>query len=230
MARAARIIVPDVAYHVTQRGNNRLDVFFSDDDRTTYLRLLKEEVEKHKLKIHGYCLMTNHVHLVVVPTEETSLAKALGRAHFRYTQHINRLRGRSGHLWQNRFFSCPLDEPHYWTAMSYVERNPVRAGMVEKAWKFSWSSAAAHVGGNDPAGLLDLEEWRRAMSGQTWKEWLVEPDDEEAIGRLRAITRTGRPLGSDSFVGRLESLLGRRLRPLPHGRPKKRNVNEKHEE
>lgn len=206
--------MPDVAYHITQRGNCRQDVFFTDDDRRLYLEILKEESGKHKLHIHGYCLMKNHIHLVALPGEEESLAKALGRTHFRYAQRINRIHGRSGHLWQNRFFSCPLDDSHYRAAMSYIERNPVRAGMIGKAWKYLWSSAAAHVGGDDPVGLLRLEEWLCTMPGQTWKEWLVEPDDEETVGKLRATTRTGRPLGGDSFL----SKFGKQVQASPENR------------
>ena len=126
-------------HHVTQRGNNRQDVFFVDDDRRVYLELLAQQAPRFGLSVQGYCLMTNHVHL---------LAKTLGRTHFLYTQYVNRLHGRSGHLWQNRFYSCALDEPQQWAALGYVERNPVRARLVRLAWRYEWSSAAAHCGVN----------------------------------------------------------------------------------
>ena len=112
MPRTARIAIRDVPHHITQRGNNRQDVFFVDDDRRVYLSLLKEQADKYGLEILGWCLMTNHIHLIGRPADEDSLAKALGRTHFRYTQYINRLHGRSGHLWQNRFYSCPLGREH----------------------------------------------------------------------------------------------------------------------
>ena len=127
MLRVARIVVPGCPHHVTQRGNNRQDVFFVEDDWRTYLRILREQSKRFGLSVDGYCLMTNHVHLVAVPTSENSLAKAVGRTHWLYTQYVNRLHRRSGHLWQNRFFSCALDESHCWQALAYVERNPVRA-------------------------------------------------------------------------------------------------------
>ena len=155
MPRVARIVVPSAPHHVTQRGNNHQDVFFVDGDHRVYLELLGERAERYGLAVLGYCLMTNHVHLVVVPSSEEALAKAIGRTHFAYTQYVNRLHGRSGHLWQNRFYSCMLDEPHLWSAMSYVERNPVRARIVRVAWRYRWSSAAAHVGGGDDSRLLD---------------------------------------------------------------------------
>ena len=133
MSRVARIVVPGCPHHVTQRGNNGQDVFFVDDDRRVYLCLLGEQSERFGLTIDGYCLMTNHVHLIATPRETDSLAKAVGRTHWRYTQYVNRLHGRHGHLWQNRFYSCALDDVHFWSAMMYVERNAVRAALVRRA-------------------------------------------------------------------------------------------------
>ncbi|HSW45266.1 MAG TPA: transposase [Phycisphaerae bacterium] len=161
MPRVARIVVPGMPHHITQRGNNRQDVFFVDDDRRMYLQLLKAQAEIHGLAVLGYCLMTNHVHLIGVPRYEQSLAKAVGRTHFLYSQYINRFHKRSGHLWQNRFFSCALDEVHLLRGLAYVERNPVRAKRVRVAWQYEWSSASAHAGGMDVSGFLDLGEWRR---------------------------------------------------------------------
>jgi putative transposase len=109
MPRSARIVIPDVPHHVTQRGNNGQDVFFTDDDRRTYLATLRDRCEAADVRVLGYCLMTNHVHLIVVPSHEDGLAEAIGRTHFVHTQYVNRLHGRSGHLWQGRFYSCPLD-------------------------------------------------------------------------------------------------------------------------
>ena len=127
MPRTARIVVPEVSYHITQRGNNKQDVFFVDDDQRVYLEILKEQSEKYGLQVEGWCLMTNHIHLVALPHGEDSLAKAVGRTHWLYTQYVNRLHGRSGHLWQNRFYSCMLSPMHFLSAMRYIESNPVRA-------------------------------------------------------------------------------------------------------
>jgi len=117
--------------------------------------------------------MTNHVHIVGVPTEENSLTKAVGRTHFLYTQYINRMHGRSGHLWQNRFFSCPMDDAHALHALCYVELNPVRAGMARVPWTYRWSSAAAHCGKTPSNSLLDLTAWRETMSAENWRETLA---------------------------------------------------------
>ena len=221
MPRVARIVIPDLPHHVTQRGNNHQDVFFTDEDRLVYLRLLRQHAGRFGLSVLGYCLMTNHVHLIATPHQEHSLAKAVGRTHFLYTQYINRMHGRAGHLWQNRFFSCAMQEVHAWRALRYVERNPVRAGIVRVAWRFRWSSAATHVGESDPTGLLDLPAWKKQWRPAAWREALRDPDDAEETGHLRLSTHRGRPLGTDTFLSRLESRLNTRLRPLPVGRPKK---------
>ena len=222
MPRVARIVVPGVPHHVTQRGNNRQTVFFSDDDRRFYLALLQEISERFRMAVLAYCLMPNHVHIVATPASEDSLAKGIGRTNFRYAQRINRLRRRCGHLWQNRFYSCALEEVHLWRAIRYVERNPVRAGLVRLPWRYGWSSASAHIGGPDASGLLDMPAWREEWKPLRWADALREPDDE-AVNRIRAGTHTGRPCGEEDFLSRLERRLGRRLRPLPVGRPRVKN-------
>jgi len=188
-------------------------------------------------------LIDNHVHLVAVPRAEEALAKAVGRAHFRSMQTINRFHKRSGHLWQGRFYSCALDTRHFWQAMKYIELNPVRARLCRKPWRYEWSSAAAHVDGRlepdvlgkrgqvQPAaqsvpvprfpGFLNLSKWYERMSAEQWRAELAEGLTDIEIDRLRLRTHTGRPLGSDSFLSKIEAALGRRVRPLPRGRPRK---------
>ncbi len=222
MPRQARVVVPGIAHHVTQRGNNRQDVFFTDDDRQAYLESLKRQSEKFGLKVHGYCLMTNHIHLLATPSEPDSLAKTLGSTHLAYSQYINRLHGRSGHLWQNRFFSCPTDSRYFLIAMQYIERNPIRAKLVRVGWRYPWSSAAAHCGEPDRSRLLNLREWRRRIQGNNWRSVLSEREVHEEIEQIRRCTFNGRPLASDRFISKLESTLNRRLRPNPVGRPRKR--------
>ena len=251
--RKKLVAVPINSHHITQRGNNGQDVFFVDDDRRVYLELLAEQAERHGLEITGFCLMRNHVHLVAVPKAEEALAKAVGRTHFRYTQYINRFHKHSGHLWQGRFYSCALDRRHFWLALKYVERNPVRARLCRKPWRYEWSSAAAHVdegieadvrstrartaarksesgkrgqvqlaARNVPVpGFLDLRKWYKVMSAEQWRVELGEGLSEMETERLRLRTHTGRPLGSDGFLSKIETALGRRVRPLPRGRPKK---------
>jgi putative transposase len=221
MPRVARIVAPGVAHHVTQRGNNRQDVFFVDDDRRVYLSLLAQRSAACGLQVLGYCLMSNHVHLVVLPRTETALAQAIGRTHFLYTRYINHLHRRSGHLWQNRFYSHAAQDPYLGAVMAYVERNPVRARLVRLAWRYPWSSAAAHLGGPDPNGLLDVAAWREAWTSKAWQRMLTRPEDGEQLVRIRRSVHTGRPLATDGFLSRLERRLGRRVRAVPVGRPRK---------
>jgi putative transposase len=225
MPRVARVVVAGLPHHVTQRGNNRQQVFFADDDHHTYLQLLGEEARRYALDVLGYCLMPNHTHLVVVPRDRQSLAKAIGRAHWRYTQAINQRHGRSGHLWQNRFYSAALDNAHALYALRYVDCNPVRAGLCSAAVSYPWSSAAAHASGRDPGGLLDLPGFRRRFQGRPdggdWARALAAPLHEAQVMALRRATHTGRPLAAERALAKLEASLGCRLRPLKVGRPRK---------
>ncbi len=146
MARIARVVVPGYPHHIIQRGNRRMDVFFSDDDYLTYITLLKNATHRYGVAIWAYCLMTNHAHFIAVPRKADSLARCFADAHVKYTRMINKRQGWKGHLWQARFGSNVLDENYLRAAVRYVERNPVRAGIVDKAWEYRWSSAAWHTG------------------------------------------------------------------------------------
>lgn len=220
MVRRARVVVPGQPHHITQRGNNKQDVFFTDEDRHYYLRILKEQSKKYGLQIEGYCLMTNHVHIVATPDDEKSLSKAIGRVHTLYTQYVNNFHNRSGHLWQNRFYSCVLDEDHFRESLRYVEMNPVYAGIVKRPWDYEWSSCKAHTGETE-SEILEIKNWNKRVLISEWKEYLLEKVSESQIKKMETYIRTGRPLGSDSFISKLETKLNKRLRPLPVGRPKK---------
>jgi putative transposase len=216
----ARVVVPGLPHHLTQRGNRREDVFFDDGDRQHYLHLLIEYSAKHGLETLAYCLMTNHVHFVSVPARADSLARVFKPVDLRYAQHINWDQGISGRLWQGRYYSCPLDEEHLWAAIRYVERNPVRARLVRKAEQYPWSSAASHCSRRTDPVLAPLPE-RRPPGAEDWAAWLAEKEDDKMLLRLRLCTRTGRPIGSKQFIAKLESRLGRRLEARPLGRPRK---------
>mgnify|MGYP001233814767 CR=1 FL=1 len=219
MPRAARIVVPGVPYHITQRGNRREDVFFCDGDRNLYLKLLLLYSRNNGLAVKGYCLMTNHVHLVAVPERETSLCDVFKPVHVCYAQHVNRARRLTGHVWQGRFYSCPLDDAHYIRAMRYVERNPVRARMAEHAVDYPWSSAAGHCGLRQDVFAPDAEFL--AETAGDWRTFLSEDGDAGEVERLRAHTRTGKPLGGVTFLTLLETHLKRPVRSRPRGRPRK---------
>jgi putative transposase len=220
MPRMARVVAAGVPHHITQRGNNRQRIFDSDQDRLLYLKLLGEYSARHGLRLWGYCLMDNHVHLIAVPQGADSLARTLRQTHADYARYANVKRRSSGHFWQNRYFSCALERGHSWRALAYVERNPVRAGMVAEAGEWRWSSARAHLGEVDAGWWLDLSGWRMDYSPEQWKEVLRTTVAQEAEAeRIREATRTGRPLGEDGFVRKLEWRLQRRLTAGTPGRP-----------
>jgi len=221
MARFPRVVAVDVPHHVTQRGNARQVILSSDADRFTYLELLREYSQLYGLSLLGYCLMSNHVHLIGIPLDPGALSQSLKHAHGRYAAYWNARQSSSGHVWQGRFYSCPLDEPHLWTALRYVELNPVRAGMVATADRWRWSSAAAHCGVTSPDPMLEMERWRRRWSATDWSQFLAEAQAVADLPALRHSTHTGRPLGAPEFVAALEEITSRPLAPRRGGRPKK---------
>ncbi len=185
------------------------------------MRLLLEESRKNSFDIWSYCLMDNHVHLIVVPKTEKSLSKGIGETHRRYTSIINLREGWRGYLWQGRFLSYPLDDGHLYSAIRYVERNSVRAGMVEKAEDYKWSSARYHVNKeyNDILSMNILEE-----EISNWQEYLRDVvEEEEDLFKRHA--GTGRPLGDKSFVEKLEELTGRKLKKRKPGPKIKQDKN-----
>jgi putative transposase len=222
MPRLPRTVFADLPHHVTQRGNRREDIFFTDEDREAYLSWLKEYSDKHQVEILAYCLMTNHIHLVAVPAADDGLHRMLKPLHMRYAQRINRARGWKGHVWQGRFFSSPLDEAYLWAAVRYVERNPVRAGMESCAENYRWSSAAAHCG-NRSDSLINFEsDWRKRFPEiDGWSAWLAEGDETEEIRILRQNVEKGLPCGDARFVQKLGKMVGRQLEHRPQGRPRK---------
>ena len=213
MPRNARCVAPGIPYHVTQRGTNGQRIFFADIDRKAYLQLLAATREEACVRILAWCLMTNHVHLVVIPEAADSLATLLRRVHGRYAQMLNARQNRTGHLFQNRYFSCALEKSHLWRALAYVERNPVRAGMVERPEQYRWSSAAIHVGlEKDRLGLLDLNFWKESGGAEGWQQLLMTPEELSELRLLRRCTYAGRPFGSEDFVVQMEARFQRRWR------------------
>jgi len=219
MPRPPRVVFAGVPHHVTQRGNRRGVVFFCDADRWAYLALLRDYAGKHGIGLLAYCLMPNHVHLVLVPETAQGLHLALKPLHMRHAQRINRARGWSGHLWQGRYFSSPLDENYLWAAIRYVERNPVRAGLIDRAEDYGWSSAAAHCGVRADALLTSDVTWTQRLSAVSdWSAWLATGDEAQDVKVLRRRANKGLPCGSTEFVAGLERTAGRCLQERPRGR------------
>ena len=213
MPRIARVIATGLPHHVTQRGNRSQQTFFSDEDYREYIGLMAEWCGKYGVQIWAYCLMPNHVHLIAVPLAEDSLARAIGEAHRRYTRRINFRENWRGHLWQERFASFPLDETYLLAAARYVEMNPVASHLAERPEDYAWSSARAHLTGADDQ-LAKVEPLLGIVCN--WREFLSLSDEEE-LKLLRRHERSGRPLGNDNFVDRIEAELTRMLRPLKRG-------------
>jgi putative transposase len=220
MPRIARIIAPGYPHHITQRGNNRATIFFDDEDRQTYLKLLAGYAEKHSLQIWAYCLMDNHIHLLAVPETETALARGIGLINQVYTQYLNRKLSQSGRVWQNRFFSCVVgNEQYLWAVARYIERNPLKARLAKRPETYRWSSAKAHLAEAHDA-VLSPTAWLAPSEKAAYSEFVLAENDE-MDEEIRKATRTGRPFGSESFVEKLEFQLNQRLRPKKAGRPRK---------
>ena len=194
-----------------------MDIFHNDSDRQFYLDQLSEKCEEYKVKVNGYCLMTNHVHIILTPKHEQSLGLAIREIHKAYTRRINFRTRVKGHLFQGRFFSCALDQAHYLTAMCYVERNPVKAKIVKNAWEYEWSSAKYHTG-KEAASLLIQKPDSLLGSHKEWKRELRREPAE--VNFFEERTRTGRPCGDDKFIKMAQRKTGRELFPKPAGRPK----------
>jgi putative transposase len=218
MSRIARIVVPHVPHHVVQRGNRRQDVFFNESDKKLYIKLLQKHSKKEGIKYWCYCLLDNHIHLVAVPEKEKSLARGIGKADREYSLLINSREGWRGYLWQGRFISYPMDDKYLFAAIRYIERNPVRAGLVKYAEDYTWSSARAHVTESNNPLVFEIPP---QLHIDNWAEYLRHPDDESTMMTFGRHIRTGRPLGDDLFYIKLEKITGRILRKgKPGPKPK----------
>jgi putative transposase len=217
MARLARVVIPGIAHHVTQRGNGRARTFFSNEDYALYRDLLAEQCRRAGVEVWAWCLMPNHVHLVLVPSDSDGLRRALAAVHRRYAGVVHARRRRTGHFWQGRFGAVAMDEDHLAAALRYVSLNPVRARLVARAQDWRWSSTRAHLTGKDD-GIT-----ARAPIRERFPDFadLIAAADAEAFARLRAAESIGRPLGDDRFLAKIERATKRRLKPHKRG-PKAR--------
>ena len=218
MPRQARIVIPNTAHHITQRGNYQQNIFDREDNYQRYCKWMNEYAQDYNVDILGWCLMSNHVHFVVIPKKKDSLAKLFNTVHMRYSQYFNRERGLKGHLWQARFYSCILDDQHLYRTIRYVENNPVRAKMVKEVWRYKWSSAADHVEERNKP-LIKLRKYK-TIDKEEWKEYLKEADSD-MNREIRLKTDRGLVVGTEKFIKKLEVVLNRSLKCLKQGRPKR---------
>ena len=226
MARLARIVIPNLPHHVTQRGNRRQPVFFSDDDYQEYLSLLAHYTKQADVSVWAWCLMPNHVHLMLTPPNDGALRQALAETHRNYSRLINFRESWRGYLWQGRFASCPMDPAHTMMAARYIELNPVRAQLVQHPGDWMWSSAGAHLSGKSD-GLTNITALGQHV--QNWGDFLASGLAEDEGTAIRRGERTGRPLGDADFIAGLESQTGRALAVKKAGR-KRKDANIKDDE
>lgn len=213
MPRTARVVVPDVPHHVIQRGNRKQAIFASDQDRQLYLKYLADACTSHSVACLAWCLMSNHVHLILNPPSADALRAVMASTHTRYAQWVNRSQDVSGHLFQGRFHSYAMDDPHLIAAARYVENNPVKAGLVGQAEEWRWSSARAHVHGKDD-GLTDQNALAPHLPN--WRAYLAtgaEASEQDEV--IEAALTSGRPQGSSPRFVELAPPPKRRGRPWP---------------
>lgn len=225
MPRKARVVLPQIAHHVVQRGNYQQTVFERDRDFRTYAYLIREYASLHQLTIHAYCLMSNHVHFIVTPPEKYSLAELFKTVHVRYSQYKNVQWQKLGQLWQGRFFSCVLSPAHLLRAVRYVEMNPVRARLTANPGDYVWSSARQHLHlESSPVIPTDFHRvcLQAGLSHKNWKQFLMD-EDQDMVQQMRNCTKKGLAVGEDDFVERMEERFGVILRCKKKGRPLKTN-------
>jgi putative transposase len=222
MPRQARLVLPDVALHVVQRGHNRGTCFGHDSDRLVYLTLLRDLSRTNGCALHAYCLMTNHVHLLLTPGDERACATLMRNLGQRYVQYFNHRHERSGTLWEGRFRSCLVDSARYVLACHrYIELNPVRAGMAISAAAYPWSSHSANAGYVEDRSLSPHPEYlalsHDKKSRQTVYRQLFEGGDEPAfLAALREATNSGFPMIGERLKPRITAM-GRQLTPRKPG-------------
>jgi putative transposase len=215
MSRNARVVRPEVPHHITQRGIRKTPIFHEPEDYRRYTDLMTENCAKYGVLVRAHCWMPNHIHIVAIPLHPDSFAKTFRQANSAYARLFNKKYEFSGYLWQDRFFSCPLAEGHFWAAMRYVEQNPVRAGLVATPEEYPWSSAACHSFGKANA-LLDTT-WNPVDVVPDWKSWIASPSDSNLDQEIRTRTRAGLPCGDEDFVRAMEGEFGRILRTRKSG-------------
>ncbi len=219
MPRTPRVVLVDVVHHVVSRGNDHMRIFTCRAEKQQYLRRFCAIAGEEKVLVHGYCLMDNHVHWLLTPTTVTGLARLFRRAHTWWALTFNRKHGRTGHLLQARYHSSPLSEDHYWTALRYVELNPQRAKIAGRPEDFEFSSARAHITGEqDPSLPLAPVQTRQNFTQSQWREFLSRADFARETA-LRQALPASRPCGNAEWIRGLEVRFQRRLVWLPPGRP-----------
>lgn len=221
MPRIARIVYINYPHHIVQRGNNHQKVFFDDSDRVFYLAMLKKYACECGCKIKAYCLMDNHVHIVLIPQQKDSLAKAMQKISLVFTQYANKKYKRTGRLWECRFYSTPVDTDLYlWSVCRYIEKNPVRAGIVDKPGAYYWSSAIANTSPEHNDKIIE-PVWKDYLNLNEYIKFLHQPDDENQINNIRKLSHSGVPIGRQDFIKNISDDFSITFNAKSRGRPRK---------
>ena len=226
MPRRARLAIAGIPWHIIQRGNNRSDCFYTEDDYLYYLEQLQRQSVEFGCQIHAHCLMTNHVHLLLTPDAKDGASLMMKNLGQRYVQYINRRYRRTGTLWEGRFKSCLAQDEHYTlVCYRYIELNPVRAGMVAHPEEYPWSSF--HFNGNGVSSDLVSPHpsylslgTNKAARSKAYRHFLHQGTEERELKGIRNATNGNFVLGDDRFRSELERTLQRRVSPGRPGRPK----------
>ncbi len=229
MPRQSRIVLPNCPHHIIQRGHNKQVVFASSQDYQYYLENLQEWKTELGCKVYAYCLMTNHVHLIIDPgAKAESLGLLIKRVAGRQTRYVNKLENRSGSLWEGRYKSSPINAGEYLLACCrYVELNPLRAGMVDDPGNYAWSSCPVKVGLKKQP-WLDLDPFYLSLGNspaeraEYYAQWLQGTIPEYEIKLIREATQRGKLTANSRFIHEISQKLGRRLELRGPGRPKKK--------
>jgi putative transposase len=226
MARRPRINVAGVPQHVVQRGNNRQATFFAEEDYRFYLDSLREAAAKHGCQVHSYVLMTNHVHLLITPTNADALPRTMRDVGRRYVQQrVNFFYRRSGTLWEGRYKACLIDARKYFLACCrYIDLNPVRGGMVGQPQDYRWSSHRHYAFGARNEHIVPHPEYQAlgcTQSGRqaAYRALFRESFDARSVEEIRATINRGWPLGGEQFKDEIEAAVMRAVRPPKRGRP-----------
>ena len=227
MPRTARIVVPNTPHHIVQRGHNKQPVFHEDNDYCAYLSILRKWAREYEVKVYGYCLMTNHVHILLDPgSNVNSLASVMKRVAGKFARRFNGRHSRTGTLWEGRFKSSPIQTDAYLLACCrYIDLNPVRAGMVEHPSAYPWSSFRQKTSDSDDT-WIDLDPCYIALGRtmdrrmQSYARFVTEgiPDDGETEF-IRQALNSGKLTGNDQFIDAVEMMVGERIELVPPGRP-----------
>lgn len=221
MSWKLRVVLPDVCHHIVQRGNNKQEVFHCEADYMQYRGLLRTFAKKHKCRIGAYCLMPNHVHLIIRPPDKESLARMMKCLNVCYQRHLKQTIDFSGHVWEGRYYSSPVEEgDHLWTVLAYIDTNPFRARMVADPCDYKHSSALAHEQGRVDHVLTEI-----LFSGRNVKRYRdtlhADALNKRDLARIRLLTQKGFPIGGDSFTSHVASLFGNlRFVMRSKGRPR----------